>query len=120
MITSLDVLPVAGRGGLLLVGGAAVPVRAPVPGRGRGAGSAGGHEAADAGQSAGAARPHAGGGRRAALLLAAVRPGLVGQPALLPLQPPQPRGPQRRPGAGREPLRPSRITRGAHEFFSEQ
>lgn len=81
-----------------------MPVRALVSGRGRGAGCAGGNEAADAGQSAGAARPHADGGRRATLLLAAVRQGLVRQPAVFPLQPPQPRGPQRRPGAGREPL----------------
>lgn len=90
----------AGGGGLLLHGGAAAAVWVRVSGRRRGAGAAGGAEAADAVQSGGAARLHAGRRRRPALLLAAVCSGLVRLPALLPLQPPQPRGPQRRAGAG--------------------
>lgn len=97
----MDVLPVAGSGGLLDRGGAAAAVRAVVPGRRGGAGAARGAEAADAGQSSGAARPHAGRGRRPAFLLAAVRPGFIRLPAILPLQPSQPCGPQRWARAGR-------------------
>lgn len=97
----LHLFPVAGGNRLLVCGGAAAAVWASVSERRRGAGAAGGAEAADAGQGGGAARLHAVRRRRPALLLAAVRSGLVRLPALLPLQPPQPRGPQRRAGAGR-------------------
>lgn len=91
----------AGSSGLLLRCRAAAAVRASVSGRRRGAGPAGGAQAADAGQSGGAARLHGGRRGRPALLLAAVCPGLIRLPALLPLQPPRPRGPERRAGAGR-------------------
>lgn len=98
---SMSLCPVAGSGRLLLRGRATAALRATLPGRRRGAGAAGGAEAADAGQSSGAAQLHAGRRRSPDLLLAAVCPGLVRLPTLLPLQPPQPRGPQRWTGAGR-------------------
>lgn len=56
----IALFPVAGSSGLLLRCGAAAAVRASVSGRRRGAGAAGGAQAADAGPSGGAAQLHAG------------------------------------------------------------
>ena len=83
-----------------------------VPGRGAGAGADGGSEAADVGSSRGAALVHRTGTGPPSILLAPVRSRLLRQPSLLPPQPPQPRGAQRRPGAGETP--PSRMSTSSH------
>lgn len=93
-------LPVACGRRLPLGGRAAAAVRADLPGRRGRAGPDGGAQAADARPGRAAAQRHASRRRRAALLLAAVRPRLLRVPALLPGQPPGARGPRRRPGAG--------------------
>lgn len=93
--------PVASGRGLFLRRGTTAVLRASLSGWRWRAGPAGGAKAADAGQSGGVAPLHAGRWRRPALLLAPVCAGYVRLPALLPVQPPQPCGPHRGPGAGK-------------------